>query len=74
MCDVDFRMSVEVKKSQEKMSKLHAELGTTIFQEWRREQGSEVLSPEQQMALERAATTQYDWSGPLPTQYDWSGP
>ena len=41
------RMDREVAKSQDKLRKLHDELGVDRFNEWRSEHASEVLEPEQ---------------------------
>ena len=50
-------MDGEVKKSHDKMSKLHDELGAETFESWRHEHSKEILTTEQHRAVEEAHKT-----------------
>ena len=53
-------MSMEATKSQAKVAKLHAELGKDTFDSWRTEHSSEVLTPYQAAAVNRASQENMD--------------
>nr|XP_022322343.1 uncharacterized protein LOC111123917 isoform X2 [Crassostrea virginica]XP_022322344.1 uncharacterized protein LOC111123917 isoform X2 [Crassostrea virginica]XP_022322345.1 uncharacterized protein LOC111123917 isoform X2 [Crassostrea virginica] len=52
------RMNSEVAKSEQKLAKLHAELGKDKVDAWQREHAAEVLTPEQlrHMGLQPASS------------------
>lgn len=51
-------MNSEVAKSEQKLAKLHAELGKDKVDAWQREHAAEVLTPEQlrHMGLQPASS------------------
>ena len=56
------RMNSEVAKSEQKLAKLHAELGNDKVDAWQREHAAEVLTPEQLRHMGLQPASSWPWS------------